>query len=49
VKGKTALHYCCIKNNEEAAKLMIQNGADIHAVDAKKRTALHYAVNYAKG
>jgi ankyrin repeat protein len=45
----TALHYVCqgTENHEmavEAAKLLVENGANIDALDARNHTPLHYAI-----
>nr|CAD7427177.1 unnamed protein product [Timema monikensis] len=41
--GLTALHQCCIDNNEEMMKLLIEYGADVNAEDSEKWTPLHAA------
>ena len=41
---KTALHFAAQNGHVDVAKVLIQNGADVNAVDEKmKRTALHVA------
>ena len=39
----TALHFAAEKGHVDVAKVLIQNGADVNAVDENKSTALHYA------
>lgn len=41
--GLTALHQCCIDDNEELMKLLLEFGADINAEDSEKWTPLHAA------
>lgn len=41
--GLTALHQCCIDNNEEMLKLLIQYKANVNAEDSEKWTPLHAA------
>ncbi len=39
----TALHYAALSGDLEIAKLLVENGADIHAKDSSERTALDIA------
>lgn len=39
----TALHQCCIDDNEEMMKLLIEFGANVNAEDSEKWTPLHAA------
>jgi protein phosphatase 1 regulatory subunit 16A len=41
--GLTALHQCCIDDNEEMMKLLIEFGANVNAEDSEKWTPLHAA------
>ncbi|XP_055328046.1 protein phosphatase 1 regulatory inhibitor subunit 16B-like [Paramacrobiotus metropolitanus] len=41
--GLTPLHQCCIENLEDMARLLIDNGANIRAVDSELWTPLHAA------
>ncbi|XP_063923115.1 uncharacterized protein LOC135137411 [Zophobas morio] len=41
--GSTPLHLVCSRGHLQAAKILIQNSADINAVDKKSKNALHYA------
>ncbi|XP_054286674.1 protein phosphatase 1 regulatory subunit 16A isoform X1 [Macrosteles quadrilineatus] len=41
--GLTALHQCCIDDNEEMMKLLLQYGANVNAEDSEKWTPLHAA------
>lgn len=41
--GLTALHQCCIDDNEEMMKLLIEYGANVNAEDSEKWTPLHAA------
>ncbi|KAL1129233.1 hypothetical protein AAG570_013762 [Ranatra chinensis] len=41
--GLTALHQCCIDNNEEMMKLLLEFGANVNAEDSEKWTPLHAA------
>ncbi|GAB6033378.1 hypothetical protein CHUAL_013141 [Chamberlinius hualienensis] len=41
--GLTALHQCCIDNNEEMMKLLIEFGANVNAEDSERWTPLHAA------
>ncbi|XP_012283633.1 protein phosphatase 1 regulatory subunit 16A isoform X2 [Orussus abietinus] len=41
--GLTALHQCCIDDNEEMMKLLVEFGADVNAEDSEKWTPLHAA------
>jgi len=41
--GLTALHQCCIDDNEEMMKLLIEFGANVNAEDNEKWTPLHAA------
>ncbi len=40
----TPLHQACISGNVSAARLLIENGADMNAVDYHGRTPLHHAI-----
>ena len=37
----TALHFAAIEGHADVAKVLIQNGVDVNAVDDEKSTALH--------
>ena len=39
----TALHEAALEGHVDVVKVLIQNGADVNAVDAVKKTALHIA------
>ncbi|XP_048487563.1 protein phosphatase 1 regulatory subunit 16A isoform X2 [Plutella xylostella] len=41
--GLTALHQCCIDNNEAMMRLLLQHGADVNAEDSERWTPLHAA------
>ena len=41
--GYTPLHLATIAGNKVIAKYLIQRGADIHARDNEKHTAIHWA------
>ncbi|XP_066991981.1 protein phosphatase 1 regulatory subunit 16A isoform X2 [Anabrus simplex] len=41
--GLTALHQCCIDDNEEMMKLLLEYGANVNAEDSEKWTPLHAA------
>ena len=41
--GLTALHQCCIDNNESMLQLLIEFGANVNATDSEKWTPLHAA------
>ncbi|XP_063235867.1 protein phosphatase 1 regulatory subunit 16A [Bacillus rossius redtenbacheri] len=41
--GLTALHQCCIDDNEEMMKLLVDYGANVNAEDSEKWTPLHAA------
>nr|CAI5854188.1 unnamed protein product [Callosobruchus analis] len=41
--GLTALHQCCIDDNEPMLQLLIQYGANVNATDSEKWTPLHAA------
>ncbi|XP_071451376.1 protein phosphatase 1 regulatory subunit 16A [Hetaerina americana] len=41
--GLTALHQCCIDDNEEMMKLLIEYGANVNAEDSERWTPLHAA------
>ncbi|KAK6630921.1 hypothetical protein RUM44_003093 [Polyplax serrata] len=45
--GLTALHQCCIDDNEEMMKLLIDFGANVNAEDSEKWTPLHAAATCA--
>ncbi|KAI0465559.1 ankyrin repeat-containing domain protein [Xylaria cf. heliscus] len=42
----TALLYVCERKQFEYAKVLIEAGANIHHVDASKKTAMHWAIVY---
>ena len=42
-RKQTALHYAAWHGHVDVAKVLIQNGADVNAVDKNKSTALHWA------
>ena len=46
-KGNTPLHWASMKDKVDTMKLLIDNGADIEAVDVDNWTALHYAAAFA--
>ncbi|CAG9861889.1 unnamed protein product [Phyllotreta striolata] len=41
--GLTALHQCCIDNNESMLLLLLEHGANVNAEDSEKWTPLHAA------
>ena len=41
--GDAPLHYAVYRNNVEAARILLNNGADINDVDNQKQAALHMA------
>ena len=41
---QTPLHYCCFHRNYEAAKILIENGAEIESIDEVGRTPLYIAI-----
>ncbi|XP_043280927.1 protein phosphatase 1 regulatory subunit 16A isoform X2 [Venturia canescens] len=41
--GLTALHQCCIDDNEDMMKLLVEFGANVNAEDSEKWTPLHAA------
>ncbi|CAB4065239.1 PPP1R16A [Lepeophtheirus salmonis] len=41
--GLTALHQCCIDDNEEMLELLLENGANVNAKDTELWTPLHAA------
>ncbi|XP_023946373.1 protein phosphatase 1 regulatory subunit 16A isoform X2 [Bicyclus anynana] len=41
--GLTALHQCCIDNNEAMMRLLLDHGANVNAEDSEKWTPLHAA------
>ncbi|CAH0381248.1 unnamed protein product [Bemisia tabaci] len=41
--GLTALHQCCIDDNEEMMKVLLEFGANVNAEDSEKWTPLHAA------
>ncbi|GJQ79020.1 hypothetical protein Trydic_g181 [Trypoxylus dichotomus] len=41
--GLTALHQCCIDDNEAMLLLLLEQGANVNAVDSEKWTPLHAA------
>lgn len=42
--GKTALHYCAELTMMDAAKILLEHGADVDALDASSRSPLFFAV-----
>ena len=47
--GQTPLHYCCNDCNYEAAKILIENGAEVDKADNTGRTPLFAAVMKYRG
>lgn len=45
--GLTALHQCCIDDNEEMLRLLLEYGADVNAQDSERWTPLHAAATCA--
>ncbi|XP_022167273.1 protein phosphatase 1 regulatory subunit 16A [Myzus persicae] len=45
--GLTALHQCCIDDNEQMMKLLVEFGANVNAEDSEKWTPLHAAATCA--
>ena len=41
--GKRAMHHACLNNREAIANILIENGADINAIDAQGTTPIVYA------
>lgn len=41
--GLTALHQCCIDDNEPMLSLLLEYGANVNAEDSEKWTPLHAA------
>ena len=46
--GWTALMYAALCGQESIALVLIEHGADLHAVNIKERTALHIAITYGR-
>lgn len=42
--GKTPLHLASINGNGSLAQVLIENGAEVDAIDQRRWTALHHAV-----
>jgi ankyrin repeat protein len=42
--GATPLHMACFKSGPDVCSLLIERGANVHAVDQRSESALHYAV-----
>lgn len=49
IDGQTPLHYCCNDSNYEAAKILIENGAEVDSVDETGRTPLFIAIGKYRG
>ncbi|CAL9238689.1 unnamed protein product [Arabidopsis halleri] len=47
-EGRTALHLACSYGKVKCAKVLLDAGANLHAVDKNKNTPLHYAANCAR-
>ena len=47
VDGNTALHYCCMYNQSECAKLLLRSGANANIENKDKKTPLDLAKEYA--
>lgn len=47
-EGRSALHYAVAYNRLDAVKALLDNGAQVGAIDSKGNTALHYASGYAR-
>ena len=45
LQGWAPLHSAVSAGHEAVAALLLQQGADVHATTAGKRTALHYAAS----
>jgi ankyrin repeat protein len=46
--GWTALMYAALCGHESVARVLVDRGADVHAVNIKERTALFVAIRYGK-
>lgn len=44
--GSTGLHYCCIFNNNEAAKILIDNNADVNINDSRNKNFFQIGLEY---
>ena len=42
--GRTPLHCACLASNYESVKILLDNNADIYAIDINNNTPLVYAV-----
>ena len=42
----TPLHFACMEENGEVAKLLVKYGADVNAVNSNGKSALHYACRF---
>ncbi|KAJ9644083.1 hypothetical protein H2199_003951 [Coniosporium tulheliwenetii] len=47
-RGRTALHWAASRGNEVMVRLLLEEGADLHAKDEDGRTALHEAARSGK-
>ena len=43
-EGETYLHFAAFLGDVDATKMLIEDNADVYAVDGGKQTALHWAV-----
>src|SRR4051794_609860 len=43
-RGNTPMHYAADNRELEIVKLLVENGAELNALDATKWTPLHYAI-----
>ena len=46
VDGNTALHYCCMYNQSECAKLLLRSGANVNIENRDRKTPLELAKDY---
>ena len=47
--GQTPLHYCCNSINYEAAKILIENGAEVDSMEKHSNTPLNTAISRYRG
>jgi len=47
-EGRTTLHFACGYGEVKCAKILLETGAAVDALDKNKNTALHYAAGYGR-